>query len=273
MVNSISGYVINYFKKIGNLIYSLIDQAGGIIGLFAASMATAFHMSENQKKLIYKESIRQIYFTGFMGTSLVIIIAFIIGFIVTFYLRQFSNLITIDIEGQIFSIIVIRELGPLLTAILIIARSSTAISAEIATMMLTHEYEAVEVSGADPLQIIVLPRLIGVIVSMLSLNIIFDIVGIFGGVLTNKLLNPDIQYIPSILRIFYYLSASEVFIIILKSLVLGAIVSITSVYAGFKLPNRAPSVAVSTQRGVMLGILWVFVADVFITIIFYITRI
>lgn len=273
MSNDIFRAISDYFKKTGRAIYSLIDQAGGIIGLFVASMATIFHMSKNQKNLIYREVIRQIYFTGFMGASLVVTIAFIIGFIVTFYLSQFSALITIDIEGQIFSIIVIRELGPLLTAILIVARSSTAISAEIATMMLTHEYEAVEISGADPLQIIVLPRLIGVIISMLALNILFDAVGIFGGVFTNKLLNPDIQYIPNVLRVFYYLSALEIFIIILKSLVLGAIVSITSVYAGFKLPNKAPSVAVSTQRGVMLGILWVFVADVFITILFYITRI
>lgn len=264
--------ILGIGKKMSNYVYNFIDQTGGIVGLFFASLSKLFGMTKNQRRLLYIEVIRQIYFTGLMAVKLVVFIALILGFIVIFYLMQFTTIITPEIEGEIFSIIVIRELGPLLTAILVIGRSSTVISAEIATMMITHEFEALEISGSDTLQIIVLPRLIGVMISVFILNIFFDAVGIFGGMLANKLLNPDISYLSSILSFFQKFGTYDIVVVFIKSFLLGAVVSITSVYAGFKLPNHSYNIALSTQRGVMLGIMWVFSLNGFITALFYMTR-
>ncbi len=268
-MKTIKFYFLKYYKIISTLIFREIDTIGGMLALFFQSFVELIHLRNRSKSILYKETVQQIYYTGVKSVVLIVMVALLLGFLTTFYLQQFENLITSDITGLIFSIVIVREFGPLFTSIIVIARSSAFMSSEIATMVINEEMQAMESMGGNTLQLILLPRFIGIMVSMLFLNIIFDCVGIFGGVFANKLLNPSIDYVSFITNLFASFSFWDIFIIFLKSMVLGGIISVTSAYAGFKAGGSLNGIALATQKGGVMGFLWVFFLNGLITFLFY----
>jgi len=94
---------------------------------------------------------------------------------------QLSKFGAIEFIGKILNVVLIRELGPMITAFIVAARSGSAITAEISTMKVNEEVDALELLGIDPLKFIVFPRIIGVSISLIFLYIYFATIGIFGG--------------------------------------------------------------------------------------------
>jgi phospholipid/cholesterol/gamma-HCH transport system permease protein len=165
-------------------------------------------------------------------------------------------------------VIITRELGPLLTAFIIIARSATAIATEVAGMVINHEVEAYISVGVDPIEHLGVPRFLGVTISLFLLNVYFSIFGLAGSFVVAQFFNPQ----PAAIYFGYileYLSAQDLMVSIIKSLSFGMIISVVAVMRGFAVDRASTEIPVAGLRAVGSSFLWVILADIIIAAFSY----
>jgi phospholipid/cholesterol/gamma-HCH transport system permease protein len=212
---------------------------------------------------------KQVLFTGVDALPLITIVALSIGAISIFqsqtFLPRFGGEPFI---GKLLVIVIIRELGPLLTGFIVIARSGTAITAEIGNMVVSHEIEALEAMGVDPMRYISIPRIFGVTASLVSLNIYFNVFAILGGFFVSKLLivtslTAFLQKLLSSARL------SDIIISISKGFIFGILISLICTFQGFSVKFSSTEVPQMTTKAVVYSIAATFIADGIVTFIYY----
>lgn len=219
------------------------------------------------KKMDKKVFIMQLLFTGVEALPIVTLISLGIGAVIIVQgvaiLPQFGQG---EMVYNILVLIIVRELGPVLTAFIIASRSGTAITTELGNMIVSHEIEAYESVGINPITYLAVPRLLGVVGSMLLLNVYFDIFGLFGSFVVTSMLNPIPikEYLQNLLRV---LSAWDIFISFLKSFVFGYFIAVISTFHGFGVNRAITEVPVATIKSIGNCITYIIVADAVITII------
>jgi phospholipid/cholesterol/gamma-HCH transport system permease protein len=219
------------------------------------------------KKLDRKVFIMQLLFTGVEALPIVTLISLGIGAVLIVQgvaiLPQFGQA---EMMYDILVLVIVRELGPVLTAFIITARSGSAITTELGNMIVSHEVEAYESVGIDPVSYLAVPRLLGVVGSMIILNVYFDIFGLFGSFVVTSMMNPlpINMYLKNLLEV---LSAWDIFISFLKSFVFGYIIAVISTYYGFTVNRAITEVPVATIKSIGNCITYIIIADAIITII------
>lgn len=165
--------------------------------------------------------------------------------------------------------IITRELGPLLTAFIIIARSVTAIATEIAGMVISHEIEAYISVGIDPVEHIVVPRFIGVTLSLFLLNIYFTLSGLGASFLIVQLINPmpASDYFNNLLQ---NLTLADLAVSILKSIVFGMILAVVATEQGFSVERASTEIPQAGLRAVGSSFALCIVADIVISALYYV---
>jgi phospholipid/cholesterol/gamma-HCH transport system permease protein len=166
-------------------------------------------------------------------------------------------------------IIITRELGPLLTAFIVIARSATAIATEIAGMVISHEVEAYVSVGVDPIEHLAVPRFLGVTVSMVLLNIYFSAFGLAGSFAVAQIFNamPADYYFTNLLQ---NLTVQDMLISIIKSLAFGMIISIVAVTEGLAVERATTEVPIAGLRAVSNAFASCIVVDILLSAMYYI---
>jgi phospholipid/cholesterol/gamma-HCH transport system permease protein len=164
--------------------------------------------------------------------------------------------------------IITRELGPLLTAFIIIARSATAIATEVASMVISHEVEAYISVWVDPIEHLAVPRCLGVTISLFLLNVYFSIFGLAGSFAVAQLFNalPPSMYFEYILQ---YLTIQDILVFIMKSISFGMIISIMAIIRGFGVERASTEIPVAGLRAVGSSFLWIILADIIISALYY----
>jgi phospholipid/cholesterol/gamma-HCH transport system permease protein len=175
-------------------------------------------------------------------------------------------------EKMIYSIlitIIVRELGPLLTAFIVIARSATAIATEIAGMVISHEVEAYTSVGVDPLEHIAVPRFLGVTISIVLLNIYFAVFGLVGSYIIALIFRstPMEDYFTSLLQ---SLNIRDILLSGIKSIAFGAIVSIIAVIEGFSVERASTEVPIAGLKAVSGAFALCILVDVLLSALYYI---
>jgi phospholipid/cholesterol/gamma-HCH transport system permease protein len=164
--------------------------------------------------------------------------------------------------------IITRELGPLLTAFIIIARSATAIATEIATMVISHEVEAYISVGVDPIEHMAVPRFLGVTISMFLLNIYFSILGLGGSFVVAQIFNPlpASIYFNNLLQI---LTINDILISIVKSIGFGMIISTVAICQGFSVERASTEIPVAGLKAVGASFAWCIILDITLSALYY----
>jgi phospholipid/cholesterol/gamma-HCH transport system permease protein len=164
--------------------------------------------------------------------------------------------------------IITRELGPLLAAFIIIARSATAIATEMAGMVISHEVEAYISVGIDPIEHLAVPRFLGVTISMFLLNIYFSIFGLGGSFLVAKIFYPlpAAVYFSSLLQ---SLTLPDLCISVVKSLSFGMIISLVAIIRGFSVERASTEIPVAGLRAVGTAFGWCIVVDILLSALYY----
>ena len=212
--------------------------------------------------------ISQTKYTGIDSVFLIAVVALMLGATVIIQASQKFPKFGIDsFIGDLLVLIIIREIGPLATAMIVTSRSGSAISAEIATQKQNREIMSLELLGIDTKLYIVLPRIIAAVLSIFSLVIIFDIIALAGGYLISSI----IVYIPPkqfFLIIIDAFSFEDLFITVLKSLMYGIMIPLICCYYGFK-PNSPFQIPIFVSRAVVRTLLAVFIINALISFVFY----
>jgi phospholipid/cholesterol/gamma-HCH transport system permease protein len=222
-----------------------------------------------KKQVGFKVLVMQLLFTGVEALPVIAVIALSLGAVIIVYgvslLPQFGQ------GALIYSIlitVITRELGPLLCAFIIIARSGTAITTELGHMVVSHQIEAYTSVGVDPISYLVVPRFIGVVLSMVLLNIYFNIFGLVGSFFVTQF----IEAIPA--RDYFYnllsgIRTTDIFSSVMKSFVFGAIIPLVATYNGFRVEQASTEVPQVVIKAVASSFILIIFADAIITLIYY----
>jgi phospholipid/cholesterol/gamma-HCH transport system permease protein len=256
--------------RLGRVVTGNIAYTIRILQMVYVSMrATLFDQTQGLRTVFSVVS-TQIYFTGWQAMPLITILALASGGLVI--LQSASNLNFLGgggMIGNLLVVIVVRELAPLLTALVVIARSGTAVASEVGNMRANREIEALESMGINPLSYIVFPRILGGIVSVLCLSIYFVLIALVGGFVITKLVH-DMSfgfYFDSLSRAF---SVEDVWLFLLKNSFSGMIIFVIACYQGLSVRQSPTEVPIVTTQAVVKSIIYVISFNMTATTLFYI---
>ena len=172
------------------------------------------------------------------------------------------------LKYDLLVLLIMRELGPILIAFIVTARSATAIATEISTMVVRHEIEAYISIGIDPISHIAAPRFLGVTFSLFFLNIYFSLFGLICPALIIQFISTT-SISDYMMNLFLSLDLKIILISILKSIVFGMIISGSATLYGFNAGRASTEIPLAGLRAVSKAFLYIIIADVFITVLSY----
>ncbi|MFH2137635.1 MAG: ABC transporter permease [Candidatus Omnitrophota bacterium] len=241
-----------------------IEYMGGLAVLLIRTIAWGFRPPFKKKQLV-----EQMSKIGVDSLFIVFLTAFFTGIVLAFQtaytMRQMSAEIYI---ASLVALSITRELGPVLTALVVAARVGASITAEVGTMKVTEQIDALETLATNPIKYLVVPRFLALTLMLPLLTIYADFVGMCGGLLVgvSKLHLTPALYLK---KTFDSLEYKDMFTGLLKSVVFAAIISIVACYEGMKTQGGAEGVGKSTTLSVVISCVLVIASDCFFTALFY----
>ncbi len=264
--------LVNFVDEIGRKILSIFNYTGRVLQMiYLAFRASIFHQVQGFRT-IFSVICAQVYFTGWQALPLVTVLALAAGAAVVMQSTSQLNILGgTQMIGQLMVVLVVREIGPLMTALIVIARSGTAVASELGNMRVNREIEALEVMGINPLSFIVFPRMVGGIISVVALALYFIYAAIIGGFIFAKIfLNMPLSfYIESIMT---YFSFEDVYLFALKNVFSGAIIFTVCCYQGLLVQHGPHEVPQVTTKAVMNSIIYVVGFNMTVTILYYLSQ-
>ncbi len=205
---------------------------------------------------------------GFDALPIVALVSFLIGIVVAYQgagqLRQYgANIFVADLVG----LSILREFAPLFTAIIVAGRSGSAYAAQIGTMAVTEEIDAMRTIGVAPLEMLVLPKLIALVIALPLLTVLADVCGVFGGMIMAQA-QLDVGFVEFMDRFIKAISVTTYLIGIGKAPVFAFIIVVVGCFQGFRTKGGADSVGRQTTRSVVQSIFLVIIADALFSVAF-----
>jgi phospholipid/cholesterol/gamma-HCH transport system permease protein len=244
--------------------------AGGLdaLAFFGQLVATLGRGLMSPRRLRFPSVVRHVYETGIDAIPIVALIAFLISVIVAYLgSQQLINFGAEIFTVDLVAIATLREMGVLLTAILVAGRSGSAFAAEIGVMELNDEVDALKAIGFDPFEILVLPRVLGLVIAMPLLTIIADAMGLVGGALLSSLLL-DISYEQFLVRLQDALSPTTFWAGLIKAPVFAFLIAMVGTVRGMQVRDSSRELGRLTTVAVVQSIFLVILADALFAILF-----
>ncbi len=263
---------LNRIDKLGRFATSNLEYTTRVLLTAYLSIRAAILDHSQGLRTIFGVIAAQIYFTGWQALPLISVLALAAGGITI--LQGSANLSLLggsEMLGKLLVILLVRELGPLITALVVIARSGTAVASEVGNMRANREIEALESMGINPLSYIVFPRLVGGMVSVVCLAFYFNLMAIVGGFIIAKLIQ-DMNFWFFFDSLMNAMSIEDIYIFFLKNLFSGVIIFIVSCYQGLSVKRSPTEVPVATTQAVMNAIIFVTVFNLGVDLLFYLNE-
>jgi len=204
--------------------------------------------------------------SAIQAIEIITILSFLIGLVVAYQSAGYLTKIGADIFIVDLSVMsVFRELSPIITAILIAARSASSFTAEIGTMKITEEIDAMRTMGLDPFVFLVIPRVFALIITMPFLVFIADMAGMTGAYIVAHF-QLGISLNDFIDRMYLEISVNELYVGLAKSPVYGAIIGVVGCYRGFQATGSTDSIGKLTTKSVVSALFWVIICDAIIAV-------
>ncbi len=230
--------------------------------------ATKFHYLRSYKNIRFKEIAFEINESLVKALGIIALTSFLIGLVVAYQsayqLKIYgANIFIVDMLG----ISILRELAPLITAIVIAGRSGSAFTAQIGAMKITQELDAMRTMGFDPYKFLVIPRILALMISMPILIFVADMMGILGGMVVANI-DLDITTDLFLERFNEVVAVKHFFIGILKGPFFAFLIASIGIYRGLMVKDDTQSIGVNTTKSVVESIFAVIVCDAVFSIVF-----
>ena len=242
--------------------------AVGLIGFMGATLIAFYNVLRHPKRFRFNATVQRFEVVGVSALGIIGLMSFLIGIVIaqqgSVQLRQFGmEMLTINLVGRL----TFRELGVLMTAIMVAGRSGSAFAAQLGTMKLTEEIDAMRTIGVSPMESLVLPRTIAAIVMMPLLGFYSSVVAIIGGGILCWI-SLDIPLVTYVARIREVVPITDLFVGLIKAPVFGAIIAVAGCYQGMQVEGDAEQVGLRTTSAVVQAIFMVIVVDAFFAVFF-----
>jgi len=262
----------NMLGASGRLFFSYMTHISRMIYLTKDALHwTIVAPFKGKGSIRWKSTIHQMVLMGFNSIPIVATICFFVGLIMAmqaaYQLERFGASIYV---ANLVGVSMTRELGPLLTAIIVAGRSGSAIAAEIGTMKVNEEIDALKTMGLNPTRFLVVPRFLALLIVLPCLSVIADLVGILGGFFL-AIFNLDISFIRYLNQTADALVMKDLVTGLIKTFFFATIIAQVGSYQGFIVEGGAEGVGKSTTASVVTSIFLIIIADLVCTIVFYST--
>jgi phospholipid/cholesterol/gamma-HCH transport system permease protein len=236
---------------------------------FLGRMSATFARAVSSWKRLRLISIaRHVYDTGITAIPIVALIAFLISVIIAYMsaqqLRAFGAVIFVV---DLVTIGVLRELGVLLTSIIVAGRSGSSFAAELGSMKLNEEVDALYATGVDPYEVLVLPRILGLVIALPLLTIVADIVGLAGGALLCRFLL-DIPLTQYLTRVQEAITTTTFWVGVIKAPVFAVLIAMAGCYRGMQVRDSSRELGRLVTLAVVQAIFMVIFADAIFAVLF-----
>ncbi|MGW8168813.1 MAG: MlaE family lipid ABC transporter permease subunit [Sulfurovaceae bacterium] len=261
-------YKESILERIGKKTIYIYDDTKEMLHFFGELFSNLFYTIFHPKEFRFKEMIYHIYHSGFSALMIVAITTFLVGMVIAYQgsvqLAKFgADIFIVDTVG----ISIVRELGPMITAIVIAGRSGSAYTAEIGAMKITEEISAMRTMGFDPYSFLVLPRIVALMIALPLLIFFADIVGIFGGMFASRMqLGISIEQFVN--RLYEVLEVKHYILGMIKGPVFAFLIAAVGCFRGFQVSQNTESIGLHTTQSVVNSIFLVIAFDALFSVIY-----
>ena len=255
------------FTGLGRSLRLGLNEAIWAIG-FAFALLRQSALMLLGRKITSPVLLSQIYFTGVEALPILAVISLSIGAAVVLQgVTLFPQFGQGELTYKILILVITRELGPLLTALILAARSGSAITTELGNMVVDHEIEAYIAAGINPITHLAAPRLFGVTVAMVFLNLYFNLFGLFGSCWIGSLIHgiPLGEYLGNLVLV---MTAEDVIVSFVKSVCFGVILGTVATYFGFQVDRAVTEVPQKTIKSLGASMTLCVLVNTVISILF-----
>ena len=259
---------LNALERLGHSTQDRLQQGAALLA-FVGETAAAFATSiVHPSRFRWRPILFNLRTAGFDALPIVGLLSFLMGIVVAYQgadqLRQYgANIFVADLVG----LSMLREFAPLMTAIIIAGRSGSAYAAQIGTMAVTEEIDAMRTIGIEPMELLVLPKIIALVVALPLLTVFADVLGVLGGMIMAQA-QLGVTYVEFLDRFVKAVSITAYLIGVGKAPVFAVIITLVGCFQGFRTKGGADSVGRQTTRSVVQSIFLVIVADALFSIAF-----
>ena len=254
--------------QVGHSAAAAYEQAVALLGFVGETANAMVGCFAHPARFRWRPILFNIRSAGFDALPIVGLLSFMLGIVVAYQgaaqLRQYgANIFVADLVG----LSMLREFAPLITAIIIAGRSGSAYAAQIGTMAVTEEIDAMRTIGIAPQEMLVLPKLIALVIVMPLLTVFADVMGVLGGMIMAQA-QLGVTYVEFTDRFVKAVSITSYTIGIFKAPVFAAIIVMIGCFQGFRTRGGADSVGRQTTRSVVQSIFLVIVTDALFSVVF-----
>ncbi|WP_173366324.1 ABC transporter permease [uncultured Fibrobacter sp.] len=264
------------FHSLG--LFLLRKTAGQQVALFIRAFMSLFSRSRSFKT-DSKNIILQTFFTGVEIFPILFVVATLFGTVVIVEVITMMGKVGFsDVVGGLMVVVIIRELGPILTAFLIAGRSGSSLTTYIGGMVINSEVDALASMGVDPIRYLVMPGLIGGAVATFIMTIVFSASAICAGFLMTKVaiaitgnaINLQLTWDYLSTEILNAMTFMDFIFIVIKPLVFGSIITTNACYQAMNIPRDIRQVPKATGKSVIKSFFYIVCADVFLSLFYFI---
>lgn len=245
-----------------------LSEAKQFLTFIGEACCAFLHVCLGKGRVRWISILQGIDVTGYRAVPIVALLSFLIGVVLTYQmgdqLRDYgADIYIVDLLG----IAVFREFGPLITAIIVAGRTGSAYTAQIGTMNLREELDALRTMGLSPTELLVVPRVLALIIALPLLTVLADIAGIMGGMFMAKEML-SIDYMDFLHRFGQVIEVKQFTLGLIKTPVFAALIATIGCFQGFQVSGGAESVGSHTTRSVVQGIFMIIVADAAFSVLY-----
>jgi phospholipid/cholesterol/gamma-HCH transport system permease protein len=259
---------LNLLGKVGLATWPHLQQVIGMLAFLGEIAIVILRSVIQPSRIRWRPVLYNLQHAGFSALPIVGLLAFLLGVVISYQgagqlQRYGANIFIADLVG----LSMLRELAPLMTAIIVAGRSGSAFAAQIGTMKITEEIDALRTIGISPMELLVLPKVLALVVALPLLSIYADMMGVLGGMVMAKS-QLGVSYADFMDRLKDAVDLSALMVGIGKAPIFAAIIALVGCFQGFQAGNGADSVGDQTTISVVQAIFLIIVADALFSVVF-----
>jgi phospholipid/cholesterol/gamma-HCH transport system permease protein len=254
--------------RLGEAAWTVVGESTALLALVGESARAIAQTIRHPARARWRQTLHHVGGAGLAAMPIVGLLSLLMGIVVAYQsaeqLRRYgANVFVVDLVA----ISMLREFAPLVTAIIIAGRSGAAFAAQLGTMAVTEEIDALRVLGIAPVELLVLPRLFALVVALPLLTMFSDVMGVIGGMVMARA-KLGVSYAAFVDRLPHAIEMSTLWVGLFKAPVFAAIVTLVGCFQGLQTAGGADSVGRHTTRAVVHAIFLIIVADALFSVVF-----